>query len=189
MTDPDRRSNVGGDPDPTGVTDLDMLPVDPETDVEEGSTFAGRRARPRVHLHPGVLAAIAGGGFVGGLARYGVSQATPAGSDTYPWSTFAVNVSGAFGLALLLVLAIEVWRPTRYLRPAIGTGLFGAYTAWSTYMVQTDQLLAQHRVATAAAYLFGSAVCGLLAAGAGLLLARRLFLRSHPHPRPREDGR
>jgi CrcB protein len=157
------------------------LPVDPDATADRGAPFAGRRARPRVHLHPGVLGAIAAGGFAGGLARYGISEAAPSAVSEFPWATFAVNVSGAFGLAMLLVLAIEVWRPTRYLRPALGTGFFGAYTTWSTYMVQTDQLLSHDKAALAAAYLLGSAAAGLVAAGGGLLLARRLFLRTHPH--------
>ncbi|MFD8221369.1 hypothetical protein ACFV2U_48915 [Streptomyces sp. NPDC059697] len=35
-------------------------------------------------------------------------------------TTFAINVSGAFLLALLLVYVLEIWPPTRYVRPFAG---------------------------------------------------------------------
>jgi len=169
-------------------TDLDGLPIDPDVIGVDDQPFGPGRGRPpRVHLRLGILAAIAAGGFVGGIARYEIARAFPSTVAEFPWSTFAVNVSGAFGLALLLVLALEVWRPTRYLRPAIGTGFFGAYTTWSTYMVQTDQLISHHQPGIAAAYLLGSAAAGLAAAAAGLLLGRRVFLQPR-HRNVTENG-
>lgn len=151
-----------------------------------GGPFDVARARPRIDLRPGVLVAIAVGGFVGGVARYRIDQAFRYPVTAFPWSTFSINVSGAFGLAVLLVLALEVWRPHPYLRPALGSGFFGAYTTWSTYMVETDRLVAHHRPGTAAAYVLGSGAAGLIAGAAGLLLARAMFRRPQWHVH--EDG-
>lgn len=154
------------------------LPVDTDLAPDDAAPVGHRRARPRVHWDPRVLAAIAAGGFLGGLARYGVARALPASLTEFAWATFAVNVSGAFGLAVLLVLTLEVWRPTRYVRPIVGTGFFGAFTTWSTFMVQSDELAARDRPGLAFLALAGSAAAGLGAAAVGLVLTRRLFRRS-----------
>ena len=79
-----------------------------------------------------MLLAVAVGGFVGGEARYLLGLAFPTTRGTFPATIFAINVSGAFVLALLLVLIMEVWRPTTYVRPLWCTGFCGAYTTFST---------------------------------------------------------
>jgi CrcB protein len=63
----------------------------------------GVREPFRARLRWGVLAAVALGGLLGGTARYALVLAFPAPGVGFPWTTFAVNVSGAFVLALLLV--------------------------------------------------------------------------------------
>lgn len=131
----------------------------------------GRRVRRR--LPAGILVSIAGGGFVGGLARYGVLRAVPT-SGGFPWPVFLINASGAFGLALLLVLVTEVWRPTRYVRAAIGTGFFGAYTTFSSVVVTADQLAAHGRVKTAAIFLVTSIATGLAGAASGVMVGRSI---------------
>lgn len=129
-----------------------------------------RRHRPRFHLS--VLAAIAAGGFVGGLARYAITRGWPARTGGFPWATFLINTAGAFGLALLLVLVIEVWPPTRFVRPTIGTGFFGAFTTFSSVATNTDQLAAHGHRPLALLYLGSSLFAGLAAASFGLVLGR-----------------
>jgi fluoride exporter len=159
----------------------DDLPIDPDLDPDQSPSrrlLSSPQPRGPIHLGPGVLAVIAVGGFLGGVARYGIGEAFPAETGGFPWATFAVNVSGAFGLALLLVLIIERWHPSHYLRAAVGTGFFGAFTTWSTYMVQTDQLLARGHAGTATTYVLASAIGGLAAAGAGLASGRYLVVHT-----------
>lgn len=125
---------------------------------------------PRLPL--GVLAAVFIGGCVGGLARYelGVSWTAPAG--TFPWAILVINTSGAFVLAVLLVLVNDVMPPTTYVRPLLGTGFCGAWTTFSSITAGADQLIAHGAAGTGAAYVLGSAVGGLGAAGLGLVLTR-----------------
>jgi CrcB protein len=146
--------------------------------AQHGRTPAARRA-PREW---DVLGAIALGGFLGGLARYEIGLALPARPGTFPVAIFAINVSGSFLLALLMVFVLEVWRPTRYVRPLLGTGFCGAYTTFSTFTVAVDQLYAGGHAALAAGYVAASLAAGLAATGLGLTLGR-LFAA------PRERGR
>lgn len=140
------------------------LPVDPDVEVPPASQPHPHSAR--------VLGAIALGGFAGGLARYELGLTFPTRHGAFPATTFAINVSGSFILALLLVCVLEVWPPTRYVRPLLGVGFCGAYTTFSTWMVDTDRLLADRHFATAALNVGGSLAAGLAATSLGLTCGR-----------------
>jgi fluoride exporter len=130
-----------------------------------------------VWVRASLLLAVAAGGAVGGTARYGLGLLLPAAAGAFPWATFAVNVAGAFGLGLLMVLTLEAWTSTRYAHPLLGVGLIGSLTTFSTWMVELCRLFADGAAATAVAYLAGSVLAGLAAAVAGIWLGRRVAAR------------
>ena len=130
---------------------------------------------PRLPL--GVLAAVFIGGCVGGLARYELTASWTASAGTFPWAIFVINSSGAFALAVLLVLVNDAMPPTTYLRPLLGTGFCGAWTTFSSITAGADQLIAHGAAGTGAAYVLGSVVGGLGAAGLGLVLTRAVVRR------------
>lgn len=118
------------------------------------------------------LAAVSVGGAAGALGRYGLGLAFPHASGTFPWATFAVNVSGCLLIGALIVLVTE-WRPAPPLvRPLLGTGVLGGYTTFSTYAVDAHEMLGAGRVAAAAAYVVGTLVAALIATWLGMRLAR-----------------
>jgi fluoride exporter len=170
---------------PVGLnSDLGELPLDPDLEQEEddrhgptkpqsGPFDTDRRSRwPRIHWRS--VAVIGAGAFVGGLTRYGIGLAWTAPSGTFPWATFAINTSGAFVLALLLVLVLEVLPPTTYLRPALGTGFCGAYTTFSSVATASDQLIAHGHANVAAGYMAASLFTGLAAASFGIVIGRSI---------------
>ena len=118
-------------------------------------------ARPHNPLHVSVLAVVALGGALGALARYGLSTAFPDSTSGFPWTTFAINVTGSFLLALLP--AAGVVRRRALLPPLLGTGVMGGYTTLSTASEQTRALLAGGHVGTATAYVVGTLVACLVA--------------------------
>jgi CrcB protein len=126
-----------------------------------------RRPRPRWD----VLAAIFVGGCGGGAARYALDVTWPAGAGDFPWTIFAINTSGAFILALVIVIAADVL-PSRYLRPLLGTGFCGAFTTFSSIVVTFDELVAHDHPGTAVGYLAASIAAGLAAAWLGLVAGR-----------------
>lgn len=122
-----------------------------------------------------VLAVVFVGGCVGGAARYAATSAGHAPAGGFPWATFAVNVSGAFVLAAVVVAAAR--RPSRYLRPLLGTGFCGAFTTFSSVVVSADQMFAHGHAATAVAYLAATVIGGLAAAWLGRMLMRAAGVR------------
>ena len=121
------------------------------------------------------LALVAAGGCAGTLVRAALERAWPASPGHLPVTTLALNVVGALALGLLLG-ALGEGRPR--LRLALGTGMLGGLTTHSTFILESHRLLTSgedggHPV-LGAAYLVGSMVAGLVAAGLGLWLAGRL---------------
>lgn len=119
-----------------------------------------------------ILIVISMGGALGSLARWGVGELLPWSGEDFPWATFIENVSGGFLLGILMVLLLDVLPPGRYLRPFLGVGLLGGYTTFSTYMLETRELLYSDHVVTAVAYLGGSLLVGLVAVWLGIGTAR-----------------
>jgi len=124
------------------------------------------------HHGPGPLAAIAGGGALGTLARYGVERAVVPAPTGVPWATWTVNVVGSFVLGAVVTLVVERWPRDRYVRPLVAVGFCGGFTTFSTMAVEIDQRIQHGHGTVAAVYLALSLVAGLGAALAGITLAR-----------------
>ncbi|MFS0705035.1 CrcB family protein [Cellulomonas sp. 179-A 9B4 NHS] len=139
-------------------------------------THADRTARPP-HLHPGLVALVAAGGAVGTLARYGLNAALPGAEDGgWPVATTVENLVGALALgALLGALGRAPGSPrARALRLALGTGVLGGFTTFSTLAVEVERSLAGGDVLLGAAYGLVSGVVGVAAAALGLVVGGRV---------------
>ena len=116
------------------------------------------------------LLAVASGGALGALARFGTARAMAAlGADAF-WGTALVNVAGSFGLGLASVLLAGRAGATPLF---LLVGFFGAFTTFSTFALDAAWLLRERSLGAAGLYVAGSvglALAGFLAgaaAGAG----------------------
>jgi CrcB protein len=116
---------------------------------------------------PRLIAAVAVGGALGAVLRWALGELVPDGSG-FPWTTFAINVTGSFVLALLP--AFFAVRRSPVLAAGLGTGVLGGYTTLSTVSEQTRALLDAGEAAVALAYLLGT-----LAAGVGAVAVAHRF--------------
>lgn len=123
------------------------------------------------------FALVGAGGALGGLARWSLTQVVPEPAGTFPWTTFAINVVGSFLLGLLVVGVVGRRGAPVWVRPALGTGLLGGFTTFSAYTHAVDVLVTGGAPGTALAYLLGSLVAGVVAAGAGVATGARLPAR------------
>jgi len=106
-------------------------------------------------------------GGLGAVARFMLDRAVSHRTKgSFPYGTLAVNISGAALLGFLsgLVLSHEV-------AMLAGTAFLGAYTTFSTWMLETQRLTDERQIWPAAANIIVSVVLGLTAAAAGQWVA------------------
>lgn len=158
---------------------------DPAPGADARTAAVHRTARTlHARARPGALVAIAAGGALGVPARYGMSRMIHAAPGQFPWATFWTNITGSLVLGFLLVLLIERFPPSRHLRPFFATGFLGAYTTFSTYMVETDVLVKDGHVAIGVSYLLASALAGFAAVWVGIMGGRLVPVARAHHAHP-----
>jgi CrcB protein len=122
------------------------------------------------------LILIGAGGFFGAIARYlvdgWISGSTRVGA--FPAGTFVVNLSGAFALGLLFALALEKASIDPRIRGPVMIGFIGAYTTFSTLMLESWRLAEDGSWGLALLNLTLSVVLGMGAVLAGLTVGRAI---------------
>jgi CrcB protein len=130
----------------------------------------------REHFQLRRLLAVFCGGFLGTLARYLLMLAI---GDTlgngWPYSILLINITGAFVLAFLTMLAEEALfiGPTR--RLLLNVGFVGAYTTFSTFALGAVTLFSEQQMFLALLYLVCSLVGGVVAILLGQICGYRLI--------------
>lgn len=126
---------------------------------------------PKIGLMTVLLVGI--GGFLGAVARYlidgYVSRIT---GGTFPYGTLLINITGSFFLGVLFALAVERDALSAEIRAPVMIGFIGAYTTFSTLMLESWRLVEDGAIGAAIANLGGSVVIGLAAVFLGLLVGR-----------------
>ena len=121
------------------------------------------------------LVLIAAGGAAGAVSRYLVDAIVSDRLDgAFPWGTLVVNASGSFLLGLLFALAIERAFLPPGVRGPVMIGFLGAYTTFSTLMLESWRLVEDGAIVLAVANLAGSVIIGVVAVVAGLAVGRAL---------------
>ena len=122
----------------------------------------------------GLLAylAVAGAGALGAVTRMFVATLFP--MRDFPVGTMLINITGSLFLGWFMTIADQRIAIPTALKLAIATGFVGAYTTFSTYMYETDDMLRKGAGTSAMLYLLGSLILGLVAVRAGVILGQKL---------------
>ena len=125
---------------------------------------------------------IALGGALGTLARYFVSLAALPISQSLPWGTILINIVGSFiiGLFGTLTLAQGRFPVPESARLFVMIGLCGGFTTFSSFSLQTLDLLRGGALGRALVNVLLSVVLCLAAVAAGHLIAARLNGNAKP---------
>lgn len=121
------------------------------------------------------VVAIALGGAVGSVLRYWMSSSVYALlGRTFPYGTLAVNVLGSLTIGFLFVVFLERITPDGALRAGILIGLIGGFTTFSTFSIETFNLLETGEWLRAGVNVVASVVLCLGATWLGVVLGRQL---------------
>jgi len=114
------------------------------------------------------------GGAIGASARYGLGGWLQSRfGASFPWETIVINLSGSFLIGVVLGLGSLFEDPTRA-RLFVGIGVLGGYTTYSTFAYEGVMLLSERRYLAALFYVQFTALGAVVAAWAGLVVARML---------------
>ncbi len=123
-----------------------------------------------------VLLAVAAGGALGSLTRYGLAELLPHPPGGFAVATLVTNVLGCLGLGTLMAF-VEHGGPSRLVRPFLGVGFLGGFTTVSTFALDTVEAVLRGHVGVAVAYVGGSLAASLPAVAAGFVGTDRLLRR------------
>ncbi len=121
------------------------------------------------------ILAIAAGGALGALLRYWTSIAVHGRLGmAFPYGTLAVNVLGSLLMGFLYIWLIDRMAAGPALRAFLLIGVLGAFTTFSTFSMETLNLLEAGHPGKALANVLVSVVVCVTAAGLGVVAARQL---------------
>lgn len=116
-----------------------------------------------------------GAGF-GGVLRYGISTGIyNLFNKNFPYGTLVVNVSGSFLMGFLFVLILERFQSIApQLRALLLIGFLGGYTTFSSFSIETINLMENANWFSAIVNILLSTTLCLAAAWIGVILGRNL---------------
>lgn len=112
--------------------------------------------------------AIGAGGFIGSILRYLIGLLPLSPQSGFPVKTFAINIIGSFIIGIVAAAAAD---SSISLNPRLvlflKVGICGGFTTFSSFALETDQLIAKGSYTTALLYMSLSIILGVAAAYTG----------------------
>lgn len=107
------------------------------------------------------------GGFIGAIIRYLIGLIPVSPQNGFPIKTLLINILGAFVIGLVVAFgAKKEWNPQLIL--FLKVGICGGFTTFSSFALETNQLIERGAPWSAALYVILSVVGGLATVYAGL---------------------
>ena len=122
-----------------------------------------------------IIVLIGVGGFIGAISRYLVDGwVTDLTAASFPFGTLVVNLTGACVLGLLFAITNERAILAPEVRGPLMIGLIGAYTTFSTLMLESWRLVEDGSAGMAFVNIAVSSLLGLAAVWVGLSVGRAI---------------
>lgn len=105
---------------------------------------------------------VGAGGALGAMCRYLIGLLPVEPQSGFPVKTFCINIIGSFVIGLVVALSAKNAVSPRLVL-FLKVGICGGFTTFSSFALETDQLLARGKGGVALAYALLSMAVGVLA--------------------------
>jgi fluoride exporter len=115
------------------------------------------------------------GGAIGAMLRFAMVSLVGFLPNGFPFGTLLVNILGSVAMGVL-VGALAKWTPEyqEQIRLFVAVGIFGGFTTFSSFSLDTIVLIERGELLLAATYIIGSALLAIAGLWAGLAAVRLL---------------
>ena len=107
------------------------------------------------------------GGFVGAVCRYLIGMIPLKEGCTFPIKTFLINIAGSFLIGIVAALAMKTESLDSRTVLFLKVGICGGFTTFSSFALETTDLMKDGKMHLAAIYTVLSVTFGVLAVFAG----------------------
>lgn len=120
-----------------------------------------------------MILAVAAGGALGALARYGLGHISMRlWGPEFPYGTLIANILGGFLMGVIVELFALKLDGSATLRAFLAVGLLGGFTTFSSYSLEVVLMIERGQYLLAGLYAGGSAILAIAALFCGLFLMR-----------------
>ncbi len=111
------------------------------------------------------------GGFIGAVCRYLIGLIPINETTSFPIKTFVINVIGCMIIGVITVVATKNFSLSPHMLLFLKVGLCGGFTTFSTFALETVDLMKNGNAMIAFIYVLGSVLVGI-----GVIFAVEYFV-------------
>ena len=116
---------------------------------------------------------VACGGAIGATLRYGLGLLLVKPNSVFPWPTWWINLLGCLLAGVFFALSQKYPSLQNEARLFFMVGILGGFTTFSSFGLETFQLLKQGYMLLALTYALSSLVCGVLLLALAVYILQR----------------
>ena len=118
---------------------------------------------------------VAMGGAIGASLRYGTSLVLLKPGFSFPWATWSVNLLGCFCAGVFFACSQKYPALQQEARLFLMVGILGGFTTFSSFGLESFQLIKQNQLGLAVLYVVSSVLLGVLLLFIAYALSERVL--------------
>jgi len=115
---------------------------------------------------------VGAGGFIGAVLRYIVGMIPLNQKDGFPIKTLCINIIGSFIIGLVTAYSVKHSECSQSLQLFLKVGICGGFTTFSSFALETSNLVDKGNMLWAIIYICSSVILGVTAVYAATVLVR-----------------